>query len=583
MKKYLVIIPISILLLAFIHFCSHSGEDRTERLFSTNESEIIKGNLLRIPPVLIRSYNSYTDEHDTKFNPYYMFDRNEITGWIGNKDVDNGRIAILNFQPIERDFNLTHIKIKSGIQNGIMNFKDYSRPKTLQLQFYKIIENSLSIEDDENNTEENHITFKSDEDDIKEIEKEIITEEDYSDEIIPEEGVSVDDFLSNNDEDTEITSDIEILDDNRKSNNLEESIPDSDLEETILKVKLINQFSINIEDIQEWQTNKIPKMNFDFDFVNIFVKDKYNGEKYPNQIAISEMEFLLSDPTRTVDANKYDYLYDKLKTWYESNDKEEFLRGKSTDIFYSQYIMSYKTSNLDNWYRNSVKNNQVYRIIVPTFEKAAQMIDFGAVPKSQLDYINGLSRYFDSAKIYALKNASYRWNKYRETFLIYIENSESAYKDLEESPIYFPFMKYLGTSFNQPKFQKRLKDSSALLNYTLKSFFNSNKNIEHFFLVRNHDYKPKGKIKYVLYYDNERLNSVKNLRITGSMNDSDPICICIYDKKERLVKVMHREYGKEEHFFIIWDDNDKVEKILIMEIGSFGLKRIQKALAKKIN
>jgi hypothetical protein len=67
------------------------------------------------------------------------------------------------------------------------------------------------------------------------------------------------------------------------------------------------------------------------------------------------------------------------------------------------------------------------------------------------------------------------------------------------------------------------------------------------------------------------------------MNDSDPICICIYDKKERLVKVMHREYGKEEHFFIIWDDNNKVEKILIMEIGSFGLKRIQKALAKKIN
>jgi hypothetical protein len=81
----------------------------------------------------------------------------------------------------------------------------------------------------------------------------------------------------------------------------------------------------------------------------------------------------------------------------------------------------------------------------------------------------------------------------------------------------------------------------------------------------------------LLYYSKENIESKKTI----TLDTTDPVCIFIFDTKGRLVKVIYRQYEDEEHYFIVWDKDDKIEKVLVLEIGFFGLKRIKKALAKK--
>ncbi len=593
MKKMVVMFFILSIIVGFFYFCSNIRETETEKLFSDNEMEMMVPSLIRIAPSEVTSFNSCT-ESNISYDSYYMFDRNSITGWIGDVKKDFGRAAILFYEEKDNDFEFTHLKIKPGIENGKIKQNDYSKPKLIELEFYKFEKEKDEPQkydeeektDLDNTHEENS---KSGIDTNHDKMTDDMVSEDYLTNDEPEGPVSVDDYSGMDQDDNsekDSSESLEIADDNEKETDTKDKVNDKEEKSKHLskqrKVELRHRITLNIENTSNWQIYNIYKPSLDFDFVNVYVKETYPGEKFPEKVAISELELLITNEDNRVN-KKYEDRYRKLKLIHEEKNKIENLKGKATEVFYPEYRFYYQASGLDSFYRNRVKRKEVFRMVIPTFDKLVEVSNLGNVPKSQRDYINSLPLGFDSAKSVALKNVTSRRRSERNKFFIYLENPESSYDGIEDSPIYFPFMEYLGSSFKGLKLDRRLEDSSFVLNKKLRSLFKSNKDLKHFYLVRTHNDKPTGKKKYVFYYYSDRVGFINSSTITGSSNDADPLCMFMYDTKERLVKAIHKEYGKEDHYFIIWDKNNKVKKILIMEIGDFGLRKIQKVVAKNTN
>ena len=313
-------------------------------------------------------------------------------------------------------------------------------------------------------------------------------------------------------------------------------------------------------------------MKMNFDFVNVYVKDVYKGIKHTDEAVISEIEFLVEDKTKTINKDKYDYLYDELKIWYESNDGVNVVNDSTHHFFYPDYSFLHKASNYDAYFE---KKKQVY---LSPFKDAIKMIDFGKVPKKQFDFFEELPTSFDMTKKTALLYSTSRNNKHKNTFFVYLKHQNETVEN-KNMPLHFPFMNIIGTSFMKPIFTKRIAYSN-IFGKRLDDFFNKNKDIEHIFLVRTYDNKKTGMVKYAFYYSNETINTKNSRQITGESNDVDPCCIFIFDTKGRLVKVLYKEYD-EIHYYIIWDEKNKIEKILILEAGEFGLKGISTILAEK--
>lgn len=517
MKRFILILILLIMVIA--GFSCLFEERKSERLFKESLDEVDYTNDLPVPPVQIKTFNTYIDENNVLYHPYYLFDRNDFTYWIGKINNDNGRIGILRFEKPERKHKLSYIRIKTGFQGKEEIETDFSRPSKMQLHFFKLMEN-LSEKDELNNNIEDNI-----------------------------------------DTETKKTKKNVKKDEKEKESNKQ-------------SLTLTGKIDIELKDTRKWQLFPVDNILMDFDFVNIYIKDVFEGDKVLENVVISEIEFLVNDNTQQLEKSKYFYLYDRLSKWYEASEKNTFLENVLPDeYFYTKYEYTYNPSNLDDYFREKRKSG------LPTFKTASNILDLKGVPKKQSEYLNSLPRFFDSAKALALVNSTRYSKRYRDTFFIYLDKPEFSLNQIIGSSIYFDFMEYIGDAFINPKFSTRI-DSSKVLGVYLRKFFKRNPHIPHFFLVRTHNNDISGKVKYVLYYTNETVETRSTLRITGNSNDPDPKCIFIFDTEGRLAKIFSRNYDNEEHYYFIWDENNKIEKILILEVGDFGLKGIQKIRAK---
>lgn len=514
MKIILKLITILLIGLLFIS-CTYNSDKMSEPLFSWKNVEFIKGNHIPIPPSQIKSNNIYS-EGKTSYHPYYMFDNNELTGWLGYLNEDKGRVAILKFPQIERNFKLSYIQIKTGLNNKVDIKKN--NPKNIEIQLYKLL-----------NTEENKNKVDA-----------------------------------TNDDNTE-----------RENNN------------PVYKLELVGKINMILKDTDEWQLIKINSdihIN-DFEFANIYIKETY---KDTNITGISDIKFLAEDKSGSIQAGKYEYLYKDLQKWFNNTSESHLkIQEKYLEYFYNTYEHTYKESNLDNWYKSLVKRKKVKRINVPKFEKASELINFGDVPKEQKDYFTELEKSsrshttFDStmSQIY-LKPSRRLW--YRDMFELYLKRPDFDEKILEELPVILPYLEVLGTDLIETKYNENIEKSSMvnlIFQYNgLTNFYDTYNNEEELFLIRRHDiYDKKSPIKYVLYYTKE----ITDFRRTREIDNSDPAMIFIYDKKNRLVKTYIKNFSNEEHHYIIWDENNKIEKVMVLELGDYGLKRIYKILADK--
>ncbi|MFW5800175.1 MAG: hypothetical protein ACOCV8_05090, partial [Spirochaetota bacterium] len=346
---------------------------------------------------------------------------------------------------------------------------------------------------------------------------------------------------------------------------------------------LVSRLKFDVKNNTEWQSLKVNDIKMDFDFVNLYVKELHEGVKYTNKVAISEIEFLVKDNTSTLTKDKYKYLYDDLENWYRNNDEYQIIERTASKYFYPEYNFSYKSFGYDDWFRDQYKSREYRITYVPTFDKACELVGMSDIPEEQYDFIKSLEikgnshRTFDLAKSRALVYSTYRSRKYRDTFFVYLDKPKFNEENLEELPIYFPFTPILGQNLINPEFRNKLEKADPLLDTYLRYYFNENDDLDQIFIVRTYNGNATGPLKYVLYYPNLKEESQ---RIT-SLSITDPVFMFIFDKKGRLIKVYHKEYGDEKHYYLIWDKKNKIEKVLILEIGDFGLKRIRKVISER--
>jgi hypothetical protein len=369
MKKIMIIIFIIINIIV-LSYCSYRGSETKEsEIASTTTGEIITEHSLKIAPVQIKTHNVFRDGNNVLYHPYYAFDKNEITCWVGNLNDDKGRMGIFRFAPMERDFDLSYIRIKIGMQGEESLRNDFSRPSKMELHFFKVSKEETT--NNENNEKE--------------------------------------------------------------------------------QIKLTHKIKLTLKDEAEWQSFKVTNTKMNFDFVNIYVKDVYKGIKYPNNIVISEIEFVVEDKTKTLSVDKYDYLYDDLKKWYDNNGNDSFINKKTSKYQHQEYIFYSHLSSGDDVYRDIVKQNKSTITSVPTFSEACSMINFGQVPKEQMQYFNELEEpgkshlTFDSAFSQIMKDRS--TSKGRETFFLYQKGPDFVIEKIKMMPLYFPFMDIIGDHF----------------------------------------------------------------------------------------------------------------------------------------